>query len=292
MHRFREWPLTAKIAGISISAIILFITGDIISGIIGNGAYVLFVLCWGQLTKSISTNSLAWIITLLAIGFGFYELRRHRISSHGLNTMDKILKLDNSLLRLLPNLIGANGQEEALQRLLIELLLDATRTFTGDVNRASIMLPNETGEYLKIWTHFQMPVESITRAQFYIGTDNNRKWERGVAGDAYITKKIIIAHRRNENGQYSIDKTNYIEFDDRRPFPPYCSFVCVPILGSTDNPSMQDSNACLGVVCFDSWNPFIFDSAAAQELLRVLGSRIASVLLIYRQNLGPHDQLP
>jgi hypothetical protein len=39
---------------------------------------------------------------------------------------------------------------------------------------------------------------------------------------------------------------------------------------------------CLGVVCFDSPNPSIFDPPGTQNLLLVFGRRIAAALLIYR----------
>src|SRR5205807_285152 len=108
----------------------------------------------------------------------------------------------------------------------------------GDVHRGSILLPDTTGEYLKVWVHHQMPATSVARTVLYIGPDDNRrKREQGVAGEAFIKQEIIIAHLKKENEQYRFDKKSYIEFDGQRVFPPYSSFVCVPIIGLATNSS-------------------------------------------------------
>lgn len=309
MGRLRRMSLATKIAGI-ISAVIIFVGGAVINGIIGNRADAVFISVWSIIQTTIRLDPVPWSITVIAFIFCFFTGRHGIITHQALNRLNDVVNLDTTLLKLLPNLISvsSNEREEALRRTLVDLLLEGTRTFAGDVHRASILLPDSTGEHLKIWAHAEMPQGTVDTIQFYIGSDSlKRKREQGVAGEAFLKQEIIVIHVKkittraakrqttasssrqqpgsntyNEKHKYTIDKTSYLEFSDNRPFPPYSSFVCVPIVGSTSS-STTASSPCLGIVCFDSWNSIAFDSPAAQDLLQALGSRIASVLLIYRQ---------
>src|SRR5207248_2250654 len=197
--------------------------------------------------------------------------------SHGLDTMDNVVKLDDSLLRLLPSLISAKDREDEMKRLLVELLRDVTRAFAGDVNRASILLPDTAKEYLRVWAHYQMPEESIGRTQFYIGKEIDRK--RGVAGEVFSDSQLRVVHIQIKEGigDWKPDSTDYMVFDTKRPYPPYRSFVGVPIVGG------EETIACLGVVCFDSESSTAFDPPEIQDMLLMLGRRIATALLIYQQ---------
>jgi hypothetical protein len=94
-----------------------------------------------------------------------------------------------------------------------------------------------------------------------------------------------------ENGQHTCDRNTFIEFDEHRPFPPYRSLVCVPIIGFVSNSFGVDPAPCLGVVCLDSENSIAFDSSEVQTLLQMFSRRIATVLSIYGRILNLHGQL-
>jgi len=294
----RRWSLGEKIAGASLGAAILFILTAAITGIIGNGASTLFARFWDGLTR---INSWPWIITLVTMVIGFAlvlffvwrsggalrtELHKMNIElrkvSGALDKMNMLIGLDDSLLRLLASWMRAGDREAEMKLLLADLLRDATIAFDGEVHRALIFLPDATGEHLKAWAHYQMPQESIARTVFYVGKNGDDR-KRGLAGETFLESKIHVAHITHEDDHWKCDHDCYIDFDKRRPFPPYHSLVGVPIIGFTPSSPAVSATTCLGVVCFDSPNPSIFDNSGAQALLQVFGRRIAAALLIYEQ---------
>jgi GAF domain len=298
----RRWSLGEKIAGISVGAAFVFILTAAITGIIGNSANTLFVWLWGLLTR---INSWPWIITLVTMIIGFtlvlffvwrsggalrtemhkMNIELHKVSS-ALDKMNMLIGLDDSLLRLLASWMRARDREGEMKLLLAELLRDATIAFDGEVHRALIFLPDAAGEHLRAWAHYQMPQESITRSIFYVGKNGGDR-KRGLAGETFLEGKIHVAHITHENEHWKCDRDCYIDFDKRRPFPPYRSLVAVPIIGFTPSSPAVSATTCLGVVCFDSHNPTIFDNPGAQALLQVFGRRIAAALLIYEQFQQP-----
>ena len=276
-----NWSLRTKIIT-GLSASIVFILLASVSGIIGNGMYAFVLWLGGHLTSLVKSGWLPWIITLVillaCLSFAFLWWHHSR---NALDTLNGICDLDDSLLRLLPSLVVSGNQEVDMQRLLRELLRDATRAFAGHVHRASILLPDAGREYLKIWAHHQMPDESVIRTRFYIGNEENRI--RGVAGETFLDTQPRVAHFTQENPRWKCDLNCYIDFDKNRPYPPYRSFVAIPIIGVIPGPSSIINANCLGVLCFDSDNSKIFDSAEVQYLLQVFSRRIAAALLIYHQ---------
>ena len=195
-----------------------------------------------------------------------------------LASREKMLELDESLLRLIASVMSEENLEKAMKNLVLKFLMSATSAFPGDVHRASLLLPDAKKEYLRIWEGYQMPDESKIRTHFYIGTKEMDRM-RGIAGEAFFYRQLRVAHIKKENGRWEreSDSKGYIEFDKERPYPPYCSLVCVPIFFG------KDRDDCLGVVCFDSENTAAFDPPEVQKMLKTLAKRIASILFIYQQ---------
>ena len=111
MDRLKSWLLHAKIAGVAVSAVVLFIITAAIAGIIGNRADTLFVLVWGPITSSV--NSGWWplvIILILLIDLSTVILLWKRTKSN-LRITHQIVDLDYKLLRLVPNLVSASDEE-------------------------------------------------------------------------------------------------------------------------------------------------------------------------------------
>jgi hypothetical protein len=303
--------ISAIIAGGS--TVLLMIVG----GIIGGRADALFVALWEIVSRSITANSWPWIIVLIlflslsacicawwlnskAMNSQLATLNKdletsskestlkdkklealsneRAILDKELGTLEKVVKLDDSILRLLPNLISPKDRENEVRRLLKKLLEDTCGTFAGDVDRASLYLPDpKTGnEYLTFWEGYQMPRESILRTRFYIGAKAVDK-VRGLAGEAFFYHQVRVGHINKENNRWHADNSSYIDFDKTRPYPPYRSLVSVPLIVG------ENASDCLGVMCFDSENATAFDSSEVQAMLLKLGARIAAVLLIYQQ---------
>lgn len=303
--------ISAIIAGGS--TVLLMIAG----GIIGGRADALFVALWDIVSRSITANSWPWIIVVIlflslsacictwwlnskAMNSELTTVNKELETSRKeitikdtklealskerdtlnkeLSTLNKVVALDNSVSRLLPSLISARDLEEEMRKLVKKLLEDACGTFAGDVDRASLFLPDSGAgnEYLTFWEGYQMPRESILRTRFYIGArDVDRV--RGLAGEAFFNHQIYVGHIIKENSRWKADNSCYIDFDKKRPYPPYRSLVSVPLIIG-ENPT-----DCLGVMCFDSENATVFDPPEVQAMLLKLGARIASVLLIYQQ---------
>ena len=255
--------------------------GDIRAGIIGAIiAEVLHYLLSLVLTPGFFDWSFAvpGFLTGALIGIMSWRLRS---VSRGLSTLDGLVKLDSSLLRLLPPLVASGGSDTELRALLRELLRDATEALGPKVNRACILLPDARRERLPVWAHYQLPNESVARNQFYIGPD--RQIMRGSAGATFVDKQLRIVKIKG-NGASRVEEEfterdgkmvpankTYIDFE-QRPHLPYSSFVNVPIFGR--------KGRLLGVVCFDSTDPDTFFSKGARELLRQIATRISSALMI------------
>ena len=248
-------------------------------GILGNSAYAGFLLLLDQLTKPTMMDLWLWIISLVLLLVFLctlsYSLWQRKVSKHALSTLQNIVDLDSSLLRLLASWVPGRNHDNEIKLILSDLLCDATKEFEGHVNRASIFLPD--GDYLKIWAHYGMPPQSINRTQFYIGTDRNKLLrEQGIAGEAFLSGQLCVGYMYQENNIWRCNFKGHVEFDLHRPYPPYRSFVCVPIVGET-----QGINT--GIVCFDSMNQTIFEAHENQVVLRAFARRIASALLICRK---------
>lgn len=118
--------------------------------------------------------------------------------------------------------------------------------------------------------------------RFYIGNDPQKQHSEGigVAGEAFLTKEIRIAHMDCTEKGWTCTSKYFKEFSLRAHDPVYRSFVCMPIYGPPD--AMTKKPSCLGVVCFDSQNRTLFDLEDVGIILRAFARRIATVLIVYR----------
>ena len=282
MHKKRLFQITKASTKFQVSTIIGFVVGAIATGVIGNRADTFFLWIWTLVATFVTASIWFWLCVLILVCASLLLLHRVIIANQALDVAEQMMKLDDSLLRLLPNLVPAKDRDNGVQRLLADVLRDTVETFTGQIHRASILLPDEQGILLKPWASYQMPADSITRTQFYIGSDAHRK--RGIAGEAFVEREIIVGHiAHNAKDGHICDRREYIEFDSNRHFPPYRSLICVPIIGIAATTSGNNTVACIGVICFDSVLPTAFDSPIVQELLFEFSTRIAAVLQVYQQ---------
>ncbi|HVC79848.1 MAG TPA: GAF domain-containing protein [Chloroflexota bacterium] len=183
-----------------------------------------------------------------------------------------ILRLDDALFTLLPELVSADDPDRTMEVILESLLQDLTGAFGGVVSRAILYHPADSGDFLIPWVHYQMPITTVERARFYIGEEQHRK--HGIAGQCYLERRIIVAHLAEKDGRWVSDLPEYLEFDSRRPHPPYRTFIAVPILRE---------RTCIGVCCLDSMDATIFDAPSMQTLLGLVMPRIASLHALYQE---------
>jgi dephospho-CoA kinase len=201
--------------------------------------------------------------------------------------LGKQLALDEAILGFIPYLSLSDDREEALRRCLSEFLDGASALFSNDVFRASIVQPTEIDGNLYLtplaWSK-EMSIDSIRRTKFYVGADLNRRDERGVAGKTFVDETIEVVHFTLENGEWRPDRPDYIVFEPDRRLP-YRSCAAVPI-GGRRMGSDRTEERPMGVLCFDSPTPDVFDSDEIKELLGALSGGVRATLSIYAQLEG------
>jgi hypothetical protein len=206
-----------------------------------------------------------------------YEKQREQILRLEAATKSGALlaELDDSLLRLISELVDSRDKATTMRNLQIDFLIDVTKLFRWDVSRASLLRPHSVEPYLVRRVSVGMPGPDGGLTEQYIGPDNNTV--RGSAGKAFWEKRVIISRMPNpETGeQGNLKETAYIEARDRRTYPPYKVCVSVPILAAEG-----EDTKCLGVYCLDSMRPDVFDGGK-EDILLLLGRRIASAITIY-----------
>ncbi len=191
-----------------------------------------------------------------------------------LDNMQEILNLRASLLILLEQLAASEDRKRGMSKLLGEYLLDAMRAVGSDVRRATILVPNQKGDYLVPWVNFAMPSTSLRKDRFYIGDRPDRK--RGVAGVVFRSRQLLVVHVDHDHGIPVADHSEYIDGKggpNRAPLQ-YRSFAAVPLERSPED-------ACLGVLCLDSGDRAAFDQPIVQDMLLEIGALIGTALVVY-----------
>lgn len=287
-------PLGRFISRAAITAAIMGVLGAVFYGILGNRADALFLWFLQLMTSSYQANLWPWIImAALLVLFSiatFFMLRQIGSLSRTLKSTSNLVELDDSLLRILASWVPPlpTDRDIQVQRTLKEVLRDATVEFNGHVGRAAILLPNSAGDFLECWVHYQMPQESIDDMKFYIGSDPQIQSDRGgVAGAVYRDQEIVVGHMtQRKNGHWICDDCeDYVKFHGTRPFPPYRSFVNIPII-TVSSGAGHSNLICLGVICFDSMDEDVFDSKDVKVVLLSIARRVAATILICNQLPG------
>jgi putative methionine-R-sulfoxide reductase with GAF domain len=286
----RNWAPHIKVSiGVILVGVTLFILNAAANGIIGNRADALFLHLWEWATAYIPMTSWPWIITLVAwlvlVLIAWAWGRDRQAIGTRLKETRSLFEIDESLLRLLPNLVSAQDQNQEVHKIIQKFLYQITQMFSKNVERVLFLHPDPTQEYLVIWVYYGRWLDEANKQtkKFYIGPhDDTRK--RGVAGEAFCTSKTIIAHIKMENGNCKSDKEScYISFDGEEPS--YRSLACIPIIAGG---KLDDR---LGVLCMDSKNPSIFDDPVSEEILELLGRQIAAMLKIYEELQKLHPRV-
>lgn len=270
----------------------------IVLGVVGNAAFAVISLVpqyRDQIGTFLVKTPLFWIIVYATlIGFFGVLLRyngrrwsRMYVENHQ-SEMFVLNSLDDSLLRLLPGLVttnklGSGGQdlEARMDRLVMSFLDDAnTWVLGGKARRELLFCPDERREQLVIRYGPEWVMDDLAQKSFRI---SNGRCE-GVVGEAYEKAETIVAHHRLENGRYRWDKDSYMPSTSRRSSdpPPYNAIICIPVTGTSRSPNKDN---LLGVVCFDSVDPDLFDPPEVKETLEKLARHLATSLQIYSKLL-------
>lgn len=259
------WPVIATLLTLSLS------------GIVGNRADSALLQLLPFLQQTITVAR--WLIVLVvlvpifAIGIplGLTAFHYYRSQQAAIN----LVKLDDSLLRLLASFRRSSDRQTATARLFQEFLEDTLELFKDGCRISILRKDPENPEFLKIWQSLRVPPETIDRTQFYIGANENDK-RIGIAGIAFKQQALKIVHLTWKQEKWSADSSDYYDFVKRTTLKsmPYRAIVAVPIIDNT-NP-----NQCLGILCLDSMDAQAFDSKRIQDGLRSVADRISATLSI------------
>ncbi len=285
--RFKKTKIFAAVV-----AAVIFVLLGAANGVLGELGVIVFQWLQQIAGSLITTSSLPWlVIVLIVIAALVSILMLWQRDKHTLNTANKIVDLDNWLQRFVPNLVSAPDLDQEMERVMYQLLQRATAVFDDEVHRASVFLPDADRKHLRMGFSYQIPPEAVKRTVFDI-EPGKMDVKRGIAGEAFLDEKGLpqVVHVTHEKGEWKTDREgSYVFFDKVRPSLPYQSCVCVLISAGT---SPADR---LGVLCFDSQSPTIFDSASTedselQNRLITLSARFAAALQIYKELQLSHQR--
>jgi hypothetical protein len=179
------WPVIATIITLAFS------------GIVGNRADSALLQLLPFLQQTTTVAVARWLLILivllpsLAIGLplALMALRYYRSQQAAIN----LVKLDDSLLRLL-SAFRQNPDQQAATKLLFQEFLEDTLELFKDGCRISILQPDSSDpEFLTIWQSLRVPFETIQRTRFYIGS-NSADRRVGIAGLAFQQQKLMTVH--------------------------------------------------------------------------------------------------
>ena len=275
-----------------ITPILFTVFTGIITGVVANRVDALFFSSNPQPKALFLANLIPWCIAgilLICIFVVLYLRWSDR------KTWEKLFILNEVLLRYPPNLIGNDDLDERLQKLIDILLTYSLQKLFPGSRRAILLLPDSrrNNDYLII-SHSSGIYHSFEMVdEFYIGNDEDKIEQRGIAGKAFKEQKPFLVHLRiTSENKLDVDDNDYkpIKYtgNEDGDSPPYKSLVCIPVLDGS--PMSKAPKKSLGVLCFDSHNRNTFDSYVSKKRLELLTKHICAAFRTYnalRNNLQP-----
>lgn len=252
----------------ALKSIWFFLLSAVLGGIIGNRADTGFMQALPYIGKPITLPLWIFIalVVLTAAPFAITSLRFRK--AHQIAV--KLNELDDTFLLLLSKLDVNPDLEEGIA-LLIDQFLEETLELFVDGCRISVLRPDRNDpDFLTIWRSLRIPVETVKRTRFYIGT-NNFNNQRGIAGYTFSDCKLRVVRLLSTNGEWIADSSEYKVFVKHK-YPPYKVFAAVPIVS---NPGK-----CIGVLCIDSMVQAAFDSEKVNHLLLAVAHRLATAMSV------------
>jgi hypothetical protein len=274
----------------ALTAGVLLLAGAILNGIIGNRSDAAFLMAWERIGQGGFLGGFVVGILVVLLGvltFGVVYKRRvvdplrvdlaylQEIGASqvvGLLTLERWIGLDDSVLRLLPNLALADDRRTALKKILLEFIID-TKSSLGDHVKGAIILEVQ-GDYLVPLVADGVTQDSEEECRYFIGRvhGSDRGRGRGVAGRAFVTRKLRTGNMTQNGGQRLCSDEYYVTFGGNPGPLRYRSFAAIPIMWAD-----MDT---LGVLCFDCEIEGWFDNEDVQRVLTSLSSRAAAVLML------------
>jgi hypothetical protein len=216
------------------------------------------------------------VLTVLLL----YTRHDRDVKSNALHMTNKILVLDDSVLRMLP--ICTTNKSHERKPILKGVLRQIIMVFGGPVERAAILLEDpDKLSHLTCQAHYHMTDDDIQSMQCDMGSTSQIQHNKGtIAGNAFLTGQILVAHL--ENGHWVCQThTQQIRFEETHPSGPYQSFVNIPIPSSNSSTNTLPYKGILHLESRskDTFDPNEYnDSNAIETLLKGLARRVAALI--------------
>lgn len=283
-RKLKKIPSAVKfILGTFVLAALSPLISAAFQGIVGDFSVAVFHSIMDAIVNFKNIAIVLWIavcvqVISIILGIAYYQYKIKVLESKQ-QSLIALFTLKEGFIRMASGLLRTNeaGREEAMQRLIKKLLVDAILVLPH-VYGASLYLPDINREVLKIWESNGVPSNYLAHAECYIGPARPDR-KTGVAGEAFTKQEIIVARMTGEKTQdnsWKFDRDSYIDFATTGTPPPYSALACVPLLDK------KGTSASLGVVCFDSREKDAYESQEVQESLVLIGRCFTSALLIYQ----------
>jgi hypothetical protein len=254
-----------------IAAILSFVVLAAFSGIVGNRADAFFMQVLPFLSKVVNFTLPLWVIVPVLLILLFLVVLNYYASQQAV----KLLKLDESLLRLLAAFHDNPDQQSATKLLFQDFLANILELLPNGC-RIFIMRQGEHDpDFLTIWQSWKIPSETIDRTRLQISNSQSR--DIGLAGSVFLSGRQEVANFIWKNETWVEDNAKYVYIvpKNTRKSLPYKSTIAVPVIN-------EITNTCIGVLCVDCSEPKTFDSQDVQRLLAVIAIRTSSILSILR----------
>jgi len=259
-----------------LGSILLFVVG----GVVGNRSDAVFLQSWSAVNGSMMGNWLPWVIAggaiMVSISMSYLLLGRKASFERKLQEKNFLLDLAGTLSFLLPATLSMRDLSCGFHEFIARALETVFRGYLKDARRGCLFLPDARGESLAV-SDIRGWVNDNGKGQRTFCIDPQKvDSAKGVAGEAFLKRKVVVAHVSVDNGHLKCDQASYVPSQDSI-LPFRGSLICVPVT------SGESSSECLGVLCFDSYNTFAFDSPVVRDVLLLLAKYIFIALLMRKK---------
>ena len=295
----------------------------VISGIVGNGAYAIFITLLGlvvaglifvfhevtqrNLTLYIIIIVLSMLICILTVIL-LTVIWRARIARAKARqeSIRQLIEANNLLKEAQKALEEAQNLADDLNKLDMTLLdlLAFIHSSTQDLDnqmkqvariiflltlkilkdvQSASLFRPDIDRVLTVWAYHELNDDSV-KIKCYGGSLPQDDSPRGVAGEAFKERKTIVTHISEHNGEWMADSKSYI-FLNREILESKRKIIYpIPYNSMICVPLIQDGyQEPLGVLCFNSNKPEAFNTKEAKDRVQILGDRFISILLMYEK---------
>lgn len=239
---------------------------------------------------SVLDKTIAALVIVVVMYSGIYMGYVYGAKDYGASGsfLERLTKFDDSIFLLIPGMVKSEDSEVGIKSVVDALINALLDLLDGRANRGIVLYYSDREQLLIPIAHFGMPDSTINRSFFRTVesadtlTDALRAYPLGVAGRAFVSRQLQVAHRqRRADGTWICDHADYVDLDSNRGSISYKALTCFPITRDRRD---------LGVVCLDSYDAHAFDDVETHEVLTAMIRRFALPMLVH-ETLHPDTEI-